>query len=508
MQKEKDQLVKKVLACQVMASRNSRTLIVEELSFANSIVRDSLSSDTDDVISITKRCSELTYGFQELYERMVFHDKDVAGQNSRPVQELGIFLEMLISSPRSISIDINALIELYKLTEQIHIPKDDLYDLYSQADITHSGLPDAYQSSDDDKTLHLMMQYLAQAGMQNVPPQNKLTHPLLTLVQLLIEYVPDPLKNALRDWLMRTADSEHITLEAGDSADKTGKHTAKEAYYYLVKLEAGESGDEFDVSAWLLRQQNGKTTPIDGYSKEGVAFQEIPTLLASQCRRYARRLTVEIFLPFTLLNVDSSHAEEYDVHMWRIESGFDSIKLDHKYPLVLRSYDRLYSFNDRPDFRAEIRQAWECNWAVSNSHPQIDLKWPLKEKASCHRDLAGWLQDAAFLNMLFVPPAFIAGQPHIFKKMLTAGTSVALWPRSSCPHMDEAAMKRAYCDLFQGCRFSIFPITVWEKRKAESIDETSVVNYLTLLWDDPSRLPNDAPDAPDRDVCVFPVERK
>jgi hypothetical protein len=51
---------------------------------------------------------------------------------------------------------------------------------------------------------------------------------------------------------------------------------------------------------------------------------------------------------------------------------------------------------------------------------------------------------------------------------------------------------------------------VWERRKEAAIDETLLANHLTLFWDDPHRLPPDAPDAPAQDKypLVFPRERK
>src|SRR3989442_97383 len=103
----------------------------------------------------------------------------------------------------------------------------------------------------------------------------------------------------------------------------------------------------------------------------------------------------------------------------------------------------------------------------------------------------------AFTIKLFLPslllncdtPSFDAVQPDIFQNMLSGGTSVALWPRQYCKHLDEEVIEQEYPSLLDGCHFSTLPKMVWERRKEAARDQTLLANHLTLFWDDPYRLP-------------------
>jgi len=89
-QPEKDQLVRLLLACQAMKLRSSRNLIVQDLSFGDSIVRDTLITNTDDVMSIVDRCNNVPGGFQELVGRI-----EAREGNDNPVQRVKAFLNSL-----------------------------------------------------------------------------------------------------------------------------------------------------------------------------------------------------------------------------------------------------------------------------------------------------------------------------------------------------------------------------------------------------------------------------
>src|SRR3989442_9436574 len=177
--------------------------------------------------------------------------------------------------------------------------------------------------------------------------------------------VPDTLKNSLHQWLAETAEKEHITAAQEGSADITSEQITQDSYYLLVKFEpSNDKKDEFEIHAWLTYEQDGKTMPVYGDAKEEVSLVEIPSILdelISQYEEYAHAFTIELFLPFILLNCDTS---ESDVHSWKLDAGFgNSIAMSQKYPLVLRSYDRVYEINKlKPGVRRGIRKAWGRNW--------------------------------------------------------------------------------------------------------------------------------------------------
>ena len=492
---EKGQLVDKLLDCLKMRDRHARDMIVQELSFAGSIPRH--EADKDDVRNILNTSLNYEGSLQELVDVIATFEKDELGRDSLSMQRLSEFLELLFSSPESIAINVDLLGKLYKLTANVHVSKNELHNMYRRS-VVDGQLPHKYQSIDESKTLSLMIQDLAQKGLQSTYPQNKLTHPLLTFIKLLSRCVPDPMRDELMQWREEMAAKEHIALEEESNPAIGAEQLSEGTYYLLVKFKPGNNKDAFELHAWLICEQNGKTVPVNSYVKEEATLEEIPSLfdeLISQCQEHTDTFTIELFLPFALLNGDKD-----DVHTWRLDLGFDTIAVSHKYPLVVRSYDRVYGVNKiKPEVRRRLRQAWEDNWAICKNCGEARIQWPLKEKDYVKENLVAWLQGVACLTMVFVPPAFDAVQPHIFKTMMSAGSSVALWPRPHHKCLNEEAIEQAYHGLLVGCHFSKLPKMIWERRIEAAMDETLLANHLTLFWDNPYRLPSDAPDAPIRD---------
>ena len=64
--------------------------IVQDLSFGDSIVRDTLITNTEDVMSIVERCNNVPGGFQELVGRI-----EAREGNDNPVQRVKAFLNSL-----------------------------------------------------------------------------------------------------------------------------------------------------------------------------------------------------------------------------------------------------------------------------------------------------------------------------------------------------------------------------------------------------------------------------
>src|SRR5438105_4027576 len=98
-------------------------------------------------------------------------------------------------------INVDLFVMLYKITDNRRMAKEELYKLYRQTGVDDGRLPRRYQNIDEGETLRLMIQELAQAGLQSTPAQNRLTHPLLAFVRLLLHRVPEAVNDSLLQWL-------------------------------------------------------------------------------------------------------------------------------------------------------------------------------------------------------------------------------------------------------------------------------------------------------------------
>ena len=511
--REKSQLVNRLLTCRKMRSRQGRNRVVQELSFGAAIPRDDV--DTDDVMNIVNACLDYERGLQQLIEVVEFSE-----ENSLQVLQLNEFLKTLFSSSQSITINVDLLSELYQLTNNLYVPENELQIMYRKSRPSDRPSPQ-FQSSDESKTLALMIEDLVQTWLQSTHTQNKFTHPLLTFVKLLSGYVPATIRDELIQWRKKTAAKENITLEEEPILNILVEQPAEAFFYLLVRFKPDaydctrptNEPENFDVQAYFIREQSGKMEYLDGVLDDVIkqetyerdALSSLLTNLISRCdlwflqhRQYTNMFTIELFLPFTLLSCDND--DKADIHQWMLKDKTGNVTaISRKYPLVVRLYNRTY------EGEPGIWLNWQRNWTMCKGYKGcmdeakrrlLKAQQYLEEQEDLHESL----QEVLCLRMTFVPPHFDDTPQHIFNKMMSAGTSVALWPRAKNESLDEKAVEQTYDALLSGCDFSALPQTLWKGRK----EKTLLAHHLTLFWDDPDRLPLDAPCYP----YVAPQERK
>ena len=90
---QKSELVDKLLVCSTMRDRHSRDKIVQELSFADSISRD--SRDRVDVLNIVNTSLNYRDGLPELVAVISSLEKDASGNESLPMEQIRTFMNGL-----------------------------------------------------------------------------------------------------------------------------------------------------------------------------------------------------------------------------------------------------------------------------------------------------------------------------------------------------------------------------------------------------------------------------
>ncbi|MDJ0695216.1 hypothetical protein [Mastigocoleus sp. MO_188.B34] len=195
-------------------------------------------------------------------------------------------------------------------------------------------------------------------------------------------------------------------------------------------------------------------------------------------------LTIEIFLPLNLLN--------HPVDCWEFKDGTEIEDLDlgfpdtqaigQKYKVVVRSYERWRQLYQKKQYR----YSWE-------------RKWKQLEKSACSafslgsedtvNDLVDPRQEIIGLKVVKAPEKI--GRGSIFAAIIKTGTPVALWLRNNPRNFDycqsevERILKKCSCvhDL---------PNTLKDERSNAKLNvETDIGNHISLLWENPYRLPPD-----------------
>lgn len=475
--KEMRQLVEKFLACPIIGNRHSRDAVVKQLDdqILHAIARNAV--DKVDVMNIVETCLNFSNGLQELVDAVGFFEGD-----STPMQQLRAFVQSLFFVSQIISRELFG--EIIKIVSALFITKEKLLEMYrSSVPVIWDG--PSFRDCDEARMLTLMLQDLAKMDRQTTG-----VLPFLKFVKLLARVTKYTSEQSVQDafvvWIQKV--SEEVGIDEGEDLSEeetiSSAQSSRASFHLLVKFEANRNKEgEFNVCAWLIEQKHEKTTCLvkevvleSGTYNVGVEC----TLLRDwimQCEEYTPYFTIELFLPFAFLNNKTC-----DVHQWRCDLDFGHADLiTRTYPLVLRSYDRVYSK------KPKTRYNWINNWNICKVSLNVVPVIVKKEEG----DLLPKLERAVCSAMTFVPPNYDSKSLHIFKQMMIAGTSVALWPRVLDEDLNEDMVEEAYRTLLAGCNFSAIPERILEIRKNANVHKVFSKNNLALLWDNPYRLPPD-----------------
>ena len=182
-------------------------------------------------------------------------------------------------------------------------------------------------------------------------------------------------------------------------------------------------------------------------------------------------LTIEIFLPFDLLN----HPVDY----WEFKDGteefllVDSVKktVGQEYKVVVRCYERwkkLYKKN-------QYRYSWENNWKKRENFSFKVLS----------------IGSDEILNEIF---GLKIAKPYakndtFFVNIIKSAIPVALWLRENPPDLNCQSQIKQFLNSCS-C-IDDLPVTLKDKRTKAKDPNTDIGYHISLLWEDPYRLPPD-----------------
>ncbi|AKI98915.1 hypothetical protein ATI61_106298 [Archangium gephyra] len=297
----------------------------------------------------------------------------------------------------------------------------------------------------------------------------------------------------LMQWLESTA----LALGKDLNRIKEQGHQLLGELYLMVKLER-VTVEGFQVEAWLADKRSRFPRAI--YQEErSWKLEEIPQALRQIWRRRElaeplkqlgeSKLTVEFLLPRELL----LHA----VEDWRVLPG---APIGARYQVVVRSLERVYA-EVRPPLEPELEDLplastpWNEKWRLFSSSPQPPSRpvWVRREAdhqgARFFADLV--LPEVVCLALTMTPPAISElTLRELIRHCLVNGMPMALWARK--PECGDEEIRTFFDGLLKD--MSQLPSAVRQARWQgfSSDDAGHLGKHLTLVWDDPNRLPADA----------------
>lgn len=186
-------------------------------------------------------------------------------------------------------------------------------------------------------------------------------------------------------------------------------------------------------------------------------------------------LWVEIFLPFKSLDLDPD--------CWLIDDEYedDSVCLGINFPVVIRVWDRL-------GYGKPYRHLskWEKLWN------ETDLSSSCKQTLVCcssgRDEIISELENNKACGFHSTQP-LKAHPKKLSALMMKEGVPIALWVRKD---LDECLGIEHFADILDA-ELGQLPQLIRAKRNAELKDPKHIARNISLLWDDPTYVPPDAP---------------
>lgn len=312
-------------------------------------------------------------------------------------------------------------------------------------------------------------------------PANAIYSALLTFVQRLIEQCGQ--MPGLGDFVPRLEQWARPLVSNMAAFRQSQPLYPQQNYHLLVRLIPCQ--DKYRVSAWLVPEQEaeGDLPPEDwGDRSKTFDLEEIPSLIQGWLKRSAataqetKRVAVHIFLPLGQLQTE--------IDRWEVDISGMAVPLGVECKtVVVRCDDRLLKLRQDDTYLNRWQTRWQklhncqqsCEELLTIGDgdlniilKQIYLKLHKAEAIGCH--------------------CRQAPQPEVLSHAINLGSPVFLWQRYALHHCLPQWQSLLQHPIAQ------LPEAVTLERERAWEDQNPLMqlgSHLTLLWDDPNRLPPD-----------------
>lgn len=318
----------------------------------------------------------------------------------------------------------------------------------------------------------------------------------------------------LQEFVERLTQDAQLPQSIRDQIEKLMPHQGKppstnvqsqpmlQAYLLVViappeRIAPRQKTDCFVANAWLVpddRVQDPfgrRFVELDLEEKrKGVSFsiEQISDLIEEfliqsqdylfhQADQRNSKLTVEVFLPRDYLSTS--------VESWKILDPIDDqpLSIGTKYSVLVRSYERT-----QPSYHP-YRDQWITNWNRVKQNlgtvPTHEMFEQLDRLEDCNeRILITSLSTKLGLKLTCSPTA---KHKDFFISILKAGVPIAIWSRCSIPDLDLATEMDTL--LTGGSLLELLDRIRHKRWEASGDCEQHLGHHLTILWEDPDRLP-------------------
>jgi hypothetical protein len=324
------------------------------------------------------------------------------------------------------------------------------------------------------------------AAMPGAPP------PLLVFLVRLADRIPDSLAAELAGWISRIAGE--LGLTAGDldrirTGPGAGPPTPQRSFVVVELREDGPQPDRYLMSIWL-QHDDGSGRALYVNDDRPTPLNELPARLDAVLQALTRSsleeigdVTVEFVLPWDLLG--------HGVDQWPVALTGLRHEIGVDYPVVVRSLDRIRN----PMVRARWLRRWRHMLAfggAARAELVQWLQWRQADHTANHTPVFSHSDEwPVCLIVSFaaeagpLPTAVVAG--------LGAGMPVMLWCRDArgAAQFEADIPQQMYARPLLDLPALVLRLRQEAARHGPVPDHLG--RHLSLLWDDPDRLPPENP---------------
>jgi hypothetical protein len=354
------------------------------------------------------------------------------------------------------------------------------------------------------------------AELKDMQPDPMDCPAILKFVAYLIAdvQVPEMLSKQLQQWAEQNNFATVLERIRQSLVVNSSPDNERQTHSYLmVVVERSETANQqkearYFVKAWFIL--DGQTTlsrKATGFepliipgaledAEKSFTVDEIEGLLkaflAQSCnkclsqRRLPENLTIELFLPFDLLN--------HPVDQWVMEDLDDECSMSEpvgfQYPLLIRSSERL-----RRTYFSKRGATWKDKW--KQVRQKMQMRSP--EGEMLHGFVSGdgvsvkrlfqQLSQPQMIGLKLAQGPLSIGKESVFAALQSSATPIAVWVRQPISSIDCISA----VDQLLGYDICDIPERVKQHRQAAFPVERDrhIGHHLSLLWEDFDRLPPD-----------------
>ena len=219
---------------------------------------------------------------------------------------------------------------------------------------------------------------------------------------------------------------------------------------------------------------------VQNFLEEFPRFFEIVLRNSTKLLKYQSELVVELFLPASCLG--------FAVDQLKVLAKRTFGPIGNKYPFIVRSVERLQWLQDN-EYVNDWRNKWDTLQEALNKIPDESAFLHLDQLDGCNWDgvIDRFLAQKEKIGIQVSCPPSEAAQEELFDTIIKAATPIAIWIRRDISGLNSIEKIKEL--LAAGPLFEL-PKSIYQRRASPPNGE-HIYCDLSLLWEDPNRLPPD-----------------